>query len=485
MARLGNLGKIITGNTPKTSETENYCSNDICFVKPSDILDGEITRITGSEFYISEHARQKSRILPPQSVMVTCIGIIGKVAINQVECAFNQQINAVIPDIKKCLPVYLAYAIQYKQAELQNIANSSVVPILNKSQFSNVEVTVPTLTQQHEVIDELEKISELIALRKQQLAKLDELVKSRFIELFGVPGAKSDQWPRMSLGDCCILNPKKNLDTRLVPELNVSFVPMSAVSEDGDMEVSETRKYEALAYGESTGAEVIYKSQSPEQYVLSSINVGDFVCTDEAALHRYLSDLRMEHISGNYSFDQEGTALSLIFDTPEGVLAVTLSDRFIKLVPLYGSKPTAEYFYLPDGTDWDMLNEFIVECPVLNVHVTGTDDEYGQDFTATLSYVGLMEGEMLYEMDPRETPGGIFGYPANQASLSFNLPLNGNCEVENVPLNGGGSRTVVLDEQSMTLSLPEESSRYTVRGAFSGKDGKTYWMEFQFEIGDL
>lgn len=92
---------------------------------------------------------------------------------------------------------------------------------------------------------------------------------------------------------------------------------------------------------------------------------------------------------------------------------------------------------------------------------------------------------MLYEMDPRETPGGIFGYPANQASLSFNLPLNGNCEVENVPLNGGGSRTVVLDEQSMTLSLPEESSRYTVRGAFSGKDGKTYWMEFQFEIGDL
>ena len=243
--------------------------------------------------------------------------------------------------------------------------------------------------------------------------------------------------------------------------------------------------YVALAYGESTGAEVIYKSQSPEQYVLSSINVGDFVCTDEAALHRYLSDLRMEHISGNYSFDQEGTALSLIFDTPEGVLAVTLSDRFIKLVPLYGSKPTAEYFYLPDGTDWDMLNEFIVECPVLNVHVTGTDDEYGQDFTATLSYVGLMEGEMLYEMDPRETPGGIFGYPANQASLSFNLPLNGTCEVDNVPLNGGGSRTVVLDEQSMTLSLPEESSRYTVRGAFSGKDGKTYWMEFQFEIGDL
>ncbi len=132
--------------------------------------------------------------------------------------------------------------------------------------------------------------------------------------------------------------------------------------------------YVTLAYKESTGAEVIYKSQPPEQYVLSSINLGDFVCTDEAALHRYLSGLRMEHISGNYSFTQEETALSLIFDAPEGVLVVTLSDRFIKLVPLYGSRVNQkEYFYLPDGTDWDTLNKFIVERPALNVHVTGTD----------------------------------------------------------------------------------------------------------------
>ena len=88
-------------------------------------------------------------------------------------------------------------------------------------------------------------------------------------------------------------------------------------------------------------------------------------------------------------------------------------------------------------------------------------------------------------MDPRETPSGIFGYSANQASLSFNLPLNGDCVVEIVPLGGGDSHTVVLSDQSMTLSLPEEPSRYTVRGEFIGKDGKRYWMEFQFEIGDL
>lgn len=245
--------------------------------------------------------------------------------------------------------------------------------------------------------------------------------------------------------------------------------------------------YVTLAYGERTGAEVIYKSLPPKQYVLRSTEWDDFVCMDETALGRYLSALRMKYISGNYAFDQKGTSLPLVFDTPEGMLAVILSDRFAELVPLYG-KANAQYYYLPDGTDWDALSEYIVERPILNIHVTGTDDEFGQDFTASLSHISLTEGnhtEVLYEMDSQETPNGIFSYPANQASFSFNFPQNGDCMVEIVPLNGGSSRTVFLNEQSMTLSLPEEPSCYTVGGEFGGRDGKRYWIEFQFEIGGL
>ena len=119
--------------------------------------------------------------------------------------------------------------------------------------------------------------------------------------------------------------------------------------------------YVALAYGESTGAELIYQSRPPETYVLRSINMGDYLCTDEAALGRYLAGLPMAHISGNYSFDEAGTARTMLFETPEGTLAVALSDRFLKLVQLYGKRPTAEYFYLPDGVDWETLEEFMVE----------------------------------------------------------------------------------------------------------------------------
>ena len=203
MARLGDVGKIITGNTPKTSDEKNYESNDICFVKPSDISDSEITKLSSSEFYISEYARKKARILPPRSVLVTCIGIIGKVAINAIECAFNQQINAIIPDESKCTPEYLAYAIQYKQDDLRAIANAPVVPIINKTQFSEIEVKLPLIAEQRRVTNELKIVDMLLSLRKQQLAKLDELVKSRFVELFGDPSSNPMGWKETTVGEEC------------------------------------------------------------------------------------------------------------------------------------------------------------------------------------------------------------------------------------------------------------------------------------------
>lgn len=201
MKKLGDIGKIITGNTPKTSDPKNYETRSICFVKPSDIAEDKITRILCSEFYISEYAREKARIVPPESVLVTCIGSIGKVAISGIECAINQQINAIIPDSSKCNAEYLAYLIQYKKSELQLMANAPVVPILNKSQFSELNIELPSLDEQKIVNEKLNKITNIISLRQQQLAKLDELVKARFVEMFGDPMINSMHWPIYELSE--------------------------------------------------------------------------------------------------------------------------------------------------------------------------------------------------------------------------------------------------------------------------------------------
>ncbi len=206
MAKLGELGKIITGNTPKTSDAQNYESNDICFVKPSDFTDNEITEIHQSEFYISAYAKDRARVLPTDSILVTCIGIIGKVAINKVPCAFNQQINAIVPEKKVCDPRYIAYAIQNLQPKMQSTANAAVVPILNKTQFSNLEVPLLPVGEQKQIACNLNKIDKLIFLRKQQLAKLDELVKARFVEMFGDPVKNTMDWEIKPLSELGELN---------------------------------------------------------------------------------------------------------------------------------------------------------------------------------------------------------------------------------------------------------------------------------------
>lgn len=238
MVRLGDLGQIITGNTPKTTDAENYASKDIAFIKPSDIQENKLTMLSGAEFYISEYAREKARILIPGCILVTCIGIVGKVAINNIECAFNQQINAIAPDTKKCDTKYIAYAIQSQQHRLQDIANAAVVPILNKTQFSDIEILLPPLEEQRRIATTLDKVSDLIAKRRAQLDKLDLLVKARFVEMFGA------EEERKTLSDICSIitdgthQPPKFV-TEGIPFLFVSNVVSNVITYETEKYISQ------------------------------------------------------------------------------------------------------------------------------------------------------------------------------------------------------------------------------------------------------
>ena len=240
MARLGDIGKIITGNTPKTSESDNYSSNDIAFIKPSDIPENEIAVLSDAEFYISESAREKARILPSGSILITCIGIIGKVAITDIECAFNQQINAIIPYMDKCNPQYVAYSIQYLKPQLQTIANAAVVPILNKSQFSDIEIPLPPLGEQCRIAAVLDKVSGLIAKRRAQLAKLDELVKVRFVEMFGDPVSNPKGWNNGTIRDV-VSEVKYGTSRPAVDGGTYKYLRMGNITFDGHLDLSDLK----------------------------------------------------------------------------------------------------------------------------------------------------------------------------------------------------------------------------------------------------
>lgn len=222
---IGDLGDIYTGNTPSKKNVEFYDSEDIMFIKP-DILDFDINTINESNEYVSERAREKARIIPKDSLLVSCIGNIGKLGINKKEAAFNQQINAIVHNEKIVSSRYLAYLIKYNQKKLEAIANAPVVPIINKTQFSNFELFIhENLETQNKIVEVLNKAQSLIEKKKEQIDLLDKLVKSRFIEMF----SNLNNENKLSLGDCTNFIDYRGKTPKLSEDGNIRMINAKSV----------------------------------------------------------------------------------------------------------------------------------------------------------------------------------------------------------------------------------------------------------------
>ncbi len=137
---------------------------------------------------------------------------------------------------------YLFYALSY--VDIPNTGYNRHFKWLKE-----VDINLPDADEQRDIVENLDKVCNLIELRKQQLSKLDELVKARFVEMFGLPGTDNFRWGLTTLGKCCEINPKKNSDARLYAGLEVSFVPMPAVSEQGDIDASQVKTYGEVKSG--------------------------------------------------------------------------------------------------------------------------------------------------------------------------------------------------------------------------------------------
>ena len=144
---IGKIGDVMTGTTPSMKRKEYYDSKDIMFIKPSDISEDHVTTVVSSEAYISENARSVGRIFPEKSVLVTCIGTIGKVGISTKESSCNQQINVIVPS-NEVDYLYLAHALLFMKCHLREAANAPVVPILNKGDFSKILLPIPPMDLQ-------------------------------------------------------------------------------------------------------------------------------------------------------------------------------------------------------------------------------------------------------------------------------------------------------------------------------------------------
>lgn len=200
--KLGEVGQIVTGSTPSTKDESNYSPREYCFVKPSDLPSQGIADIEETEYFVSQVGLSKSRVLPAGSVLVSCIGSIGKIGILTKEACSNQQINAIIPQ-DETDSRFIAYSLYAQRFVLESIANAPVVPIINKTDFSKIRIGIPPKSTQLAIVSELDKINELIRLKKEQLKDLDNLAQSLFYEMFGDPVENEKRWEVKKLGEIC------------------------------------------------------------------------------------------------------------------------------------------------------------------------------------------------------------------------------------------------------------------------------------------
>ncbi|WP_286818956.1 restriction endonuclease subunit S [Desulfobacter sp. UBA2225] len=181
---LGGLAKIITGNTPKTADPNNY-GGERLFVSPADISDHRY--ISSTKTNLSDQGFENTREVPPKSILFVCIGsTIGKVAQNICECATNQQINSVIP-FKEYSNDFIYSLLEKNSGEIAALAGKQAVPIINKTLFSSITLSCPSLPEQQKIADCFSSLDELIAAQANKLETLKVHKKGLMQQLFPNP----------------------------------------------------------------------------------------------------------------------------------------------------------------------------------------------------------------------------------------------------------------------------------------------------------
>jgi len=181
LSKLKYLAKIITGYTPPMINSENYDCKGMIWVKPDNL--NEFHYINDSKEKISNEAIKKQNIVPKDSILVCCIGSIGKFGIAGENLLTNQQINSIVfnKNINKYFSKYMIFSSKQEHIRM---ANGNVVQILNSTSQSNIYFSTPNLSEQQKIanfLDEKSKIFDEAISKKEQLISKLELAKQSLI----------------------------------------------------------------------------------------------------------------------------------------------------------------------------------------------------------------------------------------------------------------------------------------------------------------
>ncbi len=178
-ARVAELGKVQTGNTPSRDEPENY-GDFIEWIKSDNITNDEMFVAISREM-LSEIGLEKGRFVEPGSILVVCIAgsptTIGNVALTNRKVAFNQQINAVTPN-KDVDSIFLYGLFRLAKPLVQRSTTLGMKRIITKSKFEELFLIKPPLPLQQKFAQIVQKTERLRAQQRESERQAEHLFQS-------------------------------------------------------------------------------------------------------------------------------------------------------------------------------------------------------------------------------------------------------------------------------------------------------------------
>ena len=198
MAKLSEICDIKAGGTPSRAKQE-YWNENISWVKISD-FNGKYVDVTSEKITEEGLNNSSAKMIEKGSILYTIFATLGEVAILNIDATTNQAIAALTPDKSQVDTDYLYYFLFSLKDYVNEIGRGVAQNNINMSILKNIEIPLPPLETQRQIAANLDKVTHTIDLCNAILEKLDLLVKSRFVEMFGEPSENPYRFNTESIG---------------------------------------------------------------------------------------------------------------------------------------------------------------------------------------------------------------------------------------------------------------------------------------------
>ena len=300
MARLGDICKINMGQSPDSS-TYNDQGVGLPFYQGNADF-GEV--YPNARVYCSNPVK----VAQKGDILISVRAPIGALNIARERCCIGRGLAAITTNEEKCCLQYLWHALLSKVDELNAKGTGSTFKAINRNILDETEIPLPSIEEQRTITAKLDKVYGLISLRKKQLQKLDDLIKSRFVEMFGDPVTNPKGWKKKALADEAEIKigpfgsllHKEDYISGGHALINPSHIIAGKISLDDNLTLTD-EKYEELASYHLFPGDVVMGRRG-EMGRCAVVEQSGLLCGTGSLIIRSNGELRADYIQRIISF---------------------------------------------------------------------------------------------------------------------------------------------------------------------------------------